>query len=64
VQAAGIVEFRGGRIVSIDNGSGHFKPGVESVDAAHSAFRDAFPEKAFDPNFTPRDHEGNPIKCG
>lgn len=38
VYAAGIVDIRGGRIYSIDNASGHFKPGPEALKAAERAF--------------------------
>ncbi|WP_255250572.1 WXG100 family type VII secretion target [Paenibacillus lautus] len=38
VQAAGIVEIRGGQIYKIDNASGHYKPSVESLKAAEEAF--------------------------
>ncbi len=38
VQAAGIVEIRGGKIYSINNASGHFKPSVESLGIAEDAF--------------------------
>ena len=31
VQAAGIIEIRGGKIYSINNASGHFKPSIESL---------------------------------
>lgn len=38
VQVAGIVEIRGGKIYSINNASGHFKPNVESLGIAEDAF--------------------------
>ena len=38
VRAAGIVDIRGGRIYSVDNASGHFKPGAESLENAQNAF--------------------------
>lgn len=38
VQAAGIVDIRGGKIYSIDNASGHFKPSTESLNSAQQAF--------------------------
>ncbi|MDH3976667.1 MAG: hypothetical protein OEV42_20580 [Deltaproteobacteria bacterium] len=38
VRAAGIVDIRGGRIYSVNNASGHYKPGVGSLDAAEEAF--------------------------
>ncbi len=39
VQGAGSVDIRGGRIFSVDNASGHFKPGAGSLEAAERAFR-------------------------
>lgn len=38
VRAAGMVDIRGGKIYSVDNASGHFKPGPESLRAAEEAF--------------------------
>ncbi|WP_097007021.1 hypothetical protein [Lacrimispora amygdalina] len=38
VQAAGMVEVRGGKIYSIDNASGHFKPSNECLKTAEDAF--------------------------
>ena len=38
VLGAGIVDIRGGRIYSVDNASGHFKPGPASLEAAQKAF--------------------------
>ena len=38
VRAAGIVDIRGGKIYSVDNASGHFKPSVESLGEAEKAF--------------------------
>nr|WP_319250229.1 hypothetical protein [uncultured Celeribacter sp.] len=38
VQAAGIVDIRGGKIYSVDNASGHFKPGNGSLQNAENAF--------------------------
>ncbi len=51
VRAAGIVDIRGGRIDSVDNASGHFKPGAGSLGAAEEAFRRLLPESAFHGNF-------------
>ena len=50
VQAAGIIDIRGGRIYSIDNASGHFKPGAGSLQAAQRAF-EQLPKSAFHPKF-------------
>ncbi len=50
VQAAGIVEIRGGKIYSINNASGHFKPSVESLRIAENAFSN-LPQNIFSQNF-------------
>ena len=50
VQAAGIVEIRGGKIYKIDNASGHFKPGDGSLDAAQNAFS-KLPSNVFSKKF-------------
>lgn len=50
VQAAGIVEIRGGQIYRIDNASGHFKPSNESLFAAEKAFGQ-LPSNTFSKNF-------------
>jgi hypothetical protein len=49
-QATGIVDIRGGRIYSINNASGHFKPGAGSLEAAERAFSN-LPAEAFHRNF-------------
>jgi hypothetical protein len=38
VLGAGIVDIRGGKIYSVDNASGHPKPGAGSLEAARDAF--------------------------
>ena len=38
VQGAGIVEIRGGKIYSIDNASGHFKPDSSCMTSVQNAF--------------------------
>ena len=38
VQGAGIVEIRGGKIYSMDNSSGHFKPDSNCMTSAQNAF--------------------------
>ena len=50
VIGAGIVDIRGGRIFSVDNASGHFKPGPRSLDTAHEYYG-KLPQGAFHPNF-------------
>lgn len=50
VQAAGMVDIRGGKIYSIDNTSGHFKPASESLNNAESAFS-KLPNSSFSSDF-------------
>jgi hypothetical protein len=50
VRGAGLVDIRGGRIFSINNASGHFRPGAGSLDAAREAFG-TLPNSAFHRNF-------------
>lgn len=50
VQAAGIVDIRGGRIYSVDLESGHFKPTAEALGAAERAFG-KLPKSAFSKDF-------------
>jgi len=50
VLGAGIVDIRGGKIYSVDNASGHFKPGFGSLDAAKNAFG-KLPSNVFHKNF-------------
>lgn len=50
VLGAGIVDIRAGKIYSIDNASGHYKPGTESLNAAKDAFG-KLPEKYFSKDF-------------
>jgi hypothetical protein len=49
VEAAGKVWFRKGQVVRIDNASGHFRPGVETLDNAEAAFS-RLPRSVYDPN--------------
>ena len=39
VQMAGIVKIRGGKIVSYDDRSGHYRPSKKSMEVADKAFR-------------------------
>lgn len=48
VTAAGKVWFDGGRVIKIDNASGHFQPPPGSLKEAQKAFEKLGP-KAFDP---------------
>jgi hypothetical protein len=50
VQAAGIVDIRGGKIYSVDNASGHFKPGNGSLQSAEGAFGN-LPSNSFHTDF-------------
>ena len=38
VQMAGLVKIRGGKIISYDNQSGHYKPNIKSMSVADEAF--------------------------
>ena len=51
VQAAGTVEFRGGKIYKVDNASGHYKPSAESLKKAEEIFKRDFPANSFDKDF-------------
>lgn len=53
VKMAGILEVRGGKIYSYDNRSGHYKPNIKSMDAAHEAFSKLDP-KLFHKNYKKR----------
>ena len=50
VQGAGIVEIRGGKIYSIDNASGHFKPDSSSLFNVQNVF-EQLPSNVFHKNF-------------
>jgi hypothetical protein len=50
VRGAGIVRFRAGKIVGVDNASGHFKPGPQAMEAIQQAFS-RFPSSAFGEGF-------------
>lgn len=50
VLGAGIVDIRGGKIYSVNNSSGHFKPGLGALDAAQNAFQ-KLPAQAFHRDF-------------
>lgn len=50
VQGAGIVEIRGGKIYSIDNASGHFKPDSSSMVNVQNAF-EQLPSNVFHRDF-------------
>ena len=50
VQAAGMIEIRGGKIYSINNASGHFKPSVDSLRVAEDIFSN-LPKSTFSKDF-------------
>lgn len=50
VQAAGMIDVRGGKIYSINNASGHFKPGNECLRIARNVFNN-LPQRIFSRNF-------------
>ena len=50
VQGAGIIEIRGGKIYSVDNASGHFKPSIDSLINVESAF-EQLPSNVFHKDF-------------
>ena len=50
VQAAGMIEIRGGKIYSINNASGHFKPSIESLEVAEDVFSN-LPQHIFSKDF-------------
>jgi hypothetical protein len=51
VQAAGTIEFRGGKIYKVDNASGHYKPSAESLKKAEEIFKRDFPANSFTNDF-------------
>ena len=50
VQAAGMIEVRGGKIYSINNASGHFKPSSACLNVAKEKFTE-LPNNIFSKNF-------------
>lgn len=50
VQAAGMVEIRGGKIYSINNASGHFKPSSECLKIVEESFG-SLPQNIFSTDF-------------
>ena len=50
VQAAGIIEIRRGKIYRVDNASGHFKPGKESMDIVYKML-DKLPKQIVSKDF-------------
>lgn len=50
VRGAGIIDIRGGKIYSIDNASGHFKPDKISLSSVQYAF-EKLPSAVFHRDF-------------
>lgn len=50
VQAAGIIDIRGGKIHSVNNASGHYKPGSECLEIVENAFGN-LPQNIFSKDF-------------
>lgn len=53
VQCAGMITFRNGKIVSVDNQSGHFRPSEKSMDKVYAALKKLYESnpKLFDKSF-------------
>ena len=60
VKTAGIIEFRGGKIYSIDNASGHFKPKIDSLKNVQSHLENV-DKKTFHKDFSFKDFDGNKV---
>jgi len=52
VKCAGMIKFNQGRILEINNNSGHFKPSAANLDQIKSIFQNQFPANSFDTNFS------------
>lgn len=52
VQCAGMIKFNQGRILEINNSSGHFKPSGVHLQQVESVFQSKFPPNSFDTNFS------------
>ena len=56
VICAGMIQFKQGRILRINNSSGHFKPTTANFERAKTIFKDKFPkENSFDSAFDFKD---------
>ncbi len=51
VKSAGMIRFKDGRILEINNNSGHFKPSNSVLQEAEQIFRQKMPSNSFDSNF-------------
>ena len=52
VKCAGMIKFNQGRILEINNNSGHFKPSALNLEQIKSVFQNQFPTNSFDTNFS------------
>ena len=52
VKCAGMIKFNQGRILEINNNSGHFKHSAANLDQIKSIFQNQFPANSFDTNFS------------
>lgn len=51
ILAAGMIEFSKGRIVSVNNASGHYKPQASTLQTAEQILRGILPASSFSPKF-------------
>ena len=51
VQGAGIVTIQGGKIIKVDNASGHFRPDSNSLSKVEKLFLNKVPDKYYDRKF-------------
>jgi len=51
VLAAGMIQFSKGRIVAVNNASGHFKPNASTLNTAEDILRNLLPSNSFSPKF-------------
>ncbi len=51
VQGAGIITIQGGKIIKVDNASGHFRPDPSSLKKVEKLFLNKVPDKYYDRKF-------------
>jgi hypothetical protein len=51
VKCAGMIKFKDGRILEINNNSGHFKPSNEALENGEQIFKQKMPLNSFDSQF-------------
>ena len=51
VLAAGTIEFSKGKIISVDNASGHFKPKASTLNTVEKTLRNKLPSTSFSKKF-------------